>query len=258
MAESIATYRKPEFPKLSVTENAFRTTIEYIGPEITLEAAKPEAGSVWGDFSGTVISTDYNLTENTSTAELTVVVELKSETGDESTFGALEATVYEIDWDVVARSMYEHPAFAIGEGGPNSLTTQDIIDIEAWRQQGPEQAEFKALYRYESNNAEGYVDLSNNARLFARGIELGQESYDDYAPIARKTSTYVGGPPGNSEAGEKDEPTGFSNKPTGYEWRKSADRTLSQGSRTRFDRTEEWLGAKKVLSDINSIYWAAP
>lgn len=253
-AESIATYRKPEFPKLAATESAFRTTIEYIGPASTISAAKPDVNDPWGDFLGTVISTEYEPKENTSWAELRVVVEIKSEIGDDITFGTLEAAVFEIDWDVVSRPLFEHSQFAIGLGGANELTARDIIDIEFWRAETD--GSTKELYRYVS--AAGSVDLSTNARLFARGIDLGQETWEDYAPIARKTSTYVGGPPNESLAGQKDTPTGFANLPQGYEWRKSADRTVNAGSRTRFDRTEEWLGAIKVLSDRDEIFWEPP
>jgi hypothetical protein len=254
-AESIATYRKPGFPKLGVTESAFRTNIEYIGPTATIFPTIPATGATWGDFSGTVLSTDYEATENVDWAELKIVMELKAEVPDESTFGALEVATYEIDWDAVARPLYEHPRFAIGYGGASELTTRDIIDIEFWRaEQDPG---IRELYGYISE-AEGSVYLSTNAQYFARGIELGQETWEDYAPIARKTSTYVGGPPPESLAGLKDIPTGFANLPTDYEWRKSADRTLNAGSRTRFDRTEEWLGAKKILSDKADIFWDSP
>jgi hypothetical protein len=46
--------------------------------------------------------------------------------------------------------------------------------------------------------------------------------------------------------------------PDGYEWRKSADRNVTAGKRTRWEKQEEWLGAKKVLHDKDEIFWEAP
>jgi hypothetical protein len=256
MPESISTLRKPGFPKLSATENAFRTVIEYIGLSTTLEAAEPATGSIWGDFAGTVISTDIQPTENASYSEMTVTVEQVAET-NEFTYGEKESEVFEIDWTVIARSMFEHPQFA--PGGANELVSDDVFDLEQWTAE--KDKDLQTVYKYRrvyENGASQEINLSDSARLFARGIQLGQETFEDFAPVARKTSTYVGGPPDESEAGEKSEPTGFSNLPSGYEWRKNADRSITAGSRTRFDRTEEWLGAIKVLSDKNTIYWEAP
>lgn len=252
-AESIAAYRKPGFPVLDTSENSFRTLIQYIGPTATISAAEPDPGDAWGDFVGTVRSTSYNETESVGTAELTVVVEILAESDEEP--GTLESVTHEIDWAVVDRSMYEHPQFAIGKGGANALTSEDIADIQNWREE--EDPAVKQLYQY-ATPADGSVSLSTNARLFARGIELGQDTFEDYAPVAMKTSTYVNGPPETSEAGQKEIPTGFPNLPAGYEWRKSADRSTTSGRRTRWEKSEAWMGAKFVLHDKDQIFWEAP
>ena len=42
--------------------------------------------------------------------------------------------------------------------------------------------------------------------------------------------------------------------PVGYQWRKSADRAI-QTSQTRWDKTEEWIGAIKVLLDKQEIFF---
>jgi len=253
-AESISTYRKPGFPRYETTENGFRTVIEYIGPAATLAPAEPASGVAWGDFQGSVRGTTYSLVEGSTTqAELSVTVELAAESPD--TAGTLESETFEIDWVLVGRPMEEHPAFAIGQGGAYALTSTDISDIQNWKNE--EDHTLRDAYSYASKSYE-WIELSSAARMFAHGIELGQENMEDFAPVARKTSTYIGGPPDESMAGQKETPVGFTRLPNGYEWRKSADRNITAGKRTRWERVEEWLGAKKVLHDKDEIFWSAP
>ena len=252
-AESIAAFRKPGFPRLSTTESAFRTLIEYIGATATLTAAEPDPGVAWGDFVGTVTTTELFPTENPAISELVVTVELEAESPEEE--GTLESETYEIEWVVVGRSMYEHPQFAIGFGGANALTSEDISHLANWQKE--EDTELKAAYSFASEFSPD-IELSTNARLFARGIELGLIEMEDFAPVTRKTSTYVNGPPPQTEAGQKQDPPSFPRLPAGYEWRKSADRSVTAGKRTKWDRSEEWTGAKKVLYDRDEIFWEAP
>jgi hypothetical protein len=253
MPESIASFRKPGFPKPVKTENGEATLIEYIGATSTLSAAVPDIGDEWGDFEGTVRSTSLVPVEGLdTTSELTITVELISESPEEP--GVLESESYEIEWVAVARSMYEHPQFAINGGGANELSSVDISEIALW--EAEPNTTLKAAYQFQNEYYAG--TLSASAKLFARGIELGQTVFEDFAPVARKISTYSGGPPPESEAGQKDEPAGFPRLPDGYEWRKSADRNVTAGKRTRWEKQEEWIGAKKVLHDKDQIFWEAP
>lgn len=253
MAESISALRKPGFPKYGKNENGDTAVIEYIGSTATLQGALPDIGDTWGDFDGTVRSRNINEVEgDPDTSELSVTVELISESGEDT--GTLESETYELEWVMVGRSMYEHPQFAIGLGGANELTSVDIAEIAQWEKEPS--SELKSAYKFQTEYYAG--ELSTNAKLFARGIELGQLTFEDFAPVARITSSFAGGPPPISEAGQKNDPTGFPNLPTGYEWRKSADRNVTAGKRTRWEKQEEWLGAKKVLHDKDQIFWEAP
>lgn len=258
-AESIYSKRKYGFPLVKESQTGITTTIEYVGATATLSAAMPEPSEVWGDYIGFVRDVQIEEMENTGNSTLTVEVEYLFEAGSGGeAAGTASSISYEIEWSMFTRSMYEHPQFAAGGAGANALTTQDIVDIQKWQEETNQDE--KALYRYTDETADPpYVELSDSARLFARGIELGQEEYEDYAPIVRKTTTFLNGlPTGVSEAGAKDEPPSIGGVPTGYEWRKSADRFVTGSSRRKWDRSEEWVGAIRVLSDKNQIYWAAP
>jgi len=253
-AESIINLKRPEFPKIEENENGTVTRIEYIGDTATIAAAKPAVGATWGDYVGQVKSSIIEPTENTGISVLAVTVDNTKDNAEPST-GELKSVSYEIRWVSVERDMLEHPQFAIGEGGENALTTGDIYDIEMWK--APENT--RALRdEYKYNEGGYHVSLSANAKLFCRGIELGQETFDDKAPTAIKISEYVNGPPPETTAGIKEDPAGFPNLPEGFEWRKETADSTRAGGATKWNLTEEWNGAKKVLHDRLHIYWEPP
>jgi len=260
-AESLLNYRKPGFPVYDTTNRSYRTTIEYVGPYATLDLEEPAVDETWGDYPGTVRTKRLEPMEGTNKGTLVVVCEYFFE-ADTGTAGTAQEVDYEVEWVMFQRSYYEHPQFAIGQGGSSELTAEDVADIKAWEQE-PDPA-LRGAYQIDvtrlNSTTDGPVkDLSTAAKLFARGIELGQEYWEDYLPVIRKTTRYTGGNPGDSEAGAKDASTpSFPGKPSGYEWRKTADSGLKKDGQTRWDRSEEWTGAEKVLADKDTIYWSAP
>ena len=253
-AETIIGYKKPEFPKVENTENGTVTRIEYIGALATIAPALPTVGATWGDYVGQVKSVSTEPTENATVIEAFVTVELSRDNTDVEP-GELVSISYEIRWVTVERSMLEHPQFAIGGGGANALTTTDIVEIELWR--APENTtDLRAAYQYKEA---GYdLNLTTNGKYFARGIELGQETYEDKAPTAVKISEYVNGPPPETTAGLKEDPVGFPNLPAGFEWRKETADSTRAGGALKWNLTEEWVGAAKVLTDRLNVYWDAP
>lgn len=250
-AESILTYKKPGFPKTANTEKSYQVTIEYVGPQATLEAAEPAVNAVWGDYPGIVTGSQLSPIEGTTQCELTVNVEYNYD-GAEYPTGEQRETTIEVEWVSFQRPMLEHPEFRKGNGGTYQLDELDIADIEEWRNAPPS---LKGIYKYKDSNTDAENELGANAQKFCNGIELGLETYEDYAPVVRKTTTFAGGLPGDSEAGAKDTPPTFPGLPAGYEWRKSADRGVRAGGQTRWDRIEEWIGALKVLVDKDEIYF---
>jgi len=250
-AESIYAKRKYGFPIVKPTEKGTTTSIEYVGATSSLESAKPDIGDTWGDYAGIVTSCYLEELENTGKSTLFVEVEYEFQAGaGGDDVGTLETVIYEVEWVMFQRSMFEHPRFA-------GLSDTDIIAIEKWKNET--NPTYKANYQYEDTEQNPpYVDLSAPAKLFAKGILLGQESYEDYSPVVRKTSTYVNGIPPESTAGLKEDPPTIANLPAPYEWRKSADRAIQTAKRNKWDRTEEWIGAIKVLSDKEEVYWDQP
>lgn len=251
--EFISDLIKPEFPKLSNSERTFRTRIEYVGKYDLLNNNAPSVNAVWGNYAGLVTTAELKPLPGTDYGELIVVCEYTYDNPNGGT-GEARETIYEVEWVMFQRSLYEHPFFALSGGGTYELDSDDITDVEKW--QNEQDADLKKAWKYQGASAE--ETLSDNAKMFARGIQLGQEYYEDFVPVVRVTTVYAGGNPGDSEAGEKDNPPSFAGGPAGYEWRKSADRAIRTGGQTRWERVEEWIGAEKVLTDRDSVYWVAP
>lgn len=259
-AETIIDLRKPGFPVYDATSKSYRTSLEYVGPFATLEDEKPDTDDVWGEYLGRVKSTRLTPLEGSTYGELSVVCEYFFEDADGSGGTAREVT-YEVEWVMFQRSYYEHPKFAIGGGGTYELDSEDVADIEAWNNEpnpGLRGAYQIDMARIGDTSGGPVKDLSTAAKMFARGIELGQEFWEDYLPVIRMTTNFFGGNPSTSSAGSKGGDPSFTGKPSGYEWRKTADRAVKAGGQTRWERVEEWTGAPTILADKTNIYWSAP
>jgi hypothetical protein len=241
-AESIITYLKPNFPKKGVNGGSYSTQLEYIGPYGTLLAASPAIGAAWGDYEGTADTVSIEPISGTSPlkGELVVTMVRNFEAGSSGgTPGTSKEITYEVEWTAVQRPLAEHPEFR--STGTYPLDATALEGIAVW--ENDKTAENRAL-------------LSSSAEKYAQGIDLGIRTYDDFAPILIKTTSYVNGPPSTSDAGSKDTaPAGFPNLPSGYEWVKSADRSLKSGRRNKWERSEQWTGAIKVLVDKNELYY---
>ena len=252
-AESIYALRRPGFPTEGFDESGYTTTIEYVGATTTLEAAAPAIRTAWGDYPGTVISVEKEDLPGTDYSILKVICERKYDTSANPTGTKLEnETSYEIDWVDVQRSMYEHPQFA--EGGANALSPEDFAALESWK--AMEEVSYKKEYFYYTEGKEAGITavLPDNAKLFAIGITKGIEYYVDKAPVAKRSDTYVQGPPPSGTAGLKEDPP-VPNLPEGYEWIRNSDRALRAGGQASWTNETDWIGAKKVLVDAAQIYW---
>lgn len=251
MAESsILQYKKPGFPVEEITEKEYSTRIEYVGPQEDLESASAGLGEPWGSYPGVIATANIMPIEGSAYATLYVVVTKKTDLASDSTTGEKERETYEIEWVAINRPLAEHPKFY------DQLSDQSLIDIDFWR--NGEDPELKKEWKYRKEIIDGSLytfELDDLSKLYAKGLLLNQNEWEDFSPVVRKTSFYVNGPPPSSEAGQKQDPIGIPNVPTGYEWRKSADRSLNAEGQNRWQKIEEWTGAKKVMSDKDEIFW---
>ncbi len=253
--QTIAQYLRPGFPKETLDEGSYRNVFEYVGPSEELDNIV-EIGMKWGSYPGLVVYGAAEPIDKTEYSILTVIVERKFDSADYDS--AKQETNFEIDWVSIQRPLIEHPKFRVGGGGTYQLTETDIIELRAWEDgtDTEKKAEYKFKPKYELSDY--YQDLSTNAKMYAKGVVLGIEYFNDKAPVARRTEAYAGGPPPESNAGQKETPANFPGLPSGYEWIREADRGLRRGGQTRWNRDIEWLGAKKVLVDRDEVFWTAP
>ena len=255
-SESIIALKRPGFPTYSINETSYTTTIEYVGLYATLEAASPAKSTAWGDYSGLVATANIEPTPGTSYGILLVVCERKFDTSGGGTGTKLSnQTTYEIDWNDLHRSLLEHPQFRTDGNGQYKLTATDLAQIESWKKM--DRADYKAEYFYYTTTPEAGITatLSDNAKMFAKGILLGIEYYVDKVPVARRSDTWVLGPPPSGVAGLKETPVGFPNLPQGYEWIRDADRALRAGGQDKWTNETSWLGSDKVQVDSKNILY---
>lgn len=242
-AESILTYLKPDHPKKGVAGGDYSTRLEYVGPHATLLAAAPAIGEAWGDYEGFTDTVNIEPISGTTPLQgaLTVTMKRTFEAGSSGgTSGTASEITYEVEWVAVQRPLAEHPVFQTTGSRPLDSTA------------------FEGIAKWEDDKTPANrAALSSTAEFYAKGIDLGIRTYDDFAPVLIKTTSYINGPPPTSTAGSKElPPAGFPNLPTGYEWIKSADRSLKSGKRNKWERSEQWTGAIKVLVDKNQLYYA--
>lgn len=236
-AESILTYLRENFPKKGLSSGNYKTDLEYIGEYATLLAASPAIGAVWGDYFGVVDSANIEPISGTSPLQGILTISMIDEFAAAESEGTEKtaSVSYQVIWTPVSRPLIEHPEFQ--EGGFYFLDSGELAEIAIWE------------------NDKTFVVSGTNPNVYIDGRNMGIDTYDDFAPTLIKTTPYVNGPSSNSTAGEKEEPTGFPNKPNGYEWVKSADDCVSTGRRNRWERVEQWTGAKRVLVDKNTLYY---
>jgi len=250
-SESISALLRPGFPKESNDGKSNRTQLEYVGIETDLRAAVDgKMNAVWGSYAGIVIDVAVEPIENTVYAIMSITCELKLDQTFELS-GTKQETTYEIDWVDVSKPLKEHREFA--EGGAFELTDEDRIQIGFWENE--QDPATKAVFGFTPPGGGSSEGLTPNATKYAQGLLLGIEYFTFKAPVARQSETWVNGPPPTSTAGIKEDPTGFPNLPTGYEWLKSADRSIRAGGQFRWDRSQEWIGAAKVLVDAEGIFY---
>ena len=249
---------RPGFPKESLDEKSYRTTIEYVGVVTNLLLNSPTISTQWGNYPGLVTEQNLERFEGNLYGILTITCERKFDTSENKTGTKLaNETSYEIDWVDVQRSLFEHPKFRLGAGGEFELTAVDVEAIRKWMVQ-PNPV-YKAIFVYDKAvEGDHQGTLSAHAKTFARGNQLGIEYWIDKAPVARRSDTWVKGPPPAGSAGQKQTPPGFPNLPSGYQWIRSTDRALRAGGQSSWTNDTEWIGANEVLIDVDEIFWTAP
>lgn len=240
-------YLRPNYPTVRTDSAGRHKTYVMRGPADTLNALYVGVGSVFD--SGRVETTDITPVDMANGIIDYTITTVVSFTHTTETVTDDQYPYYEVDQVQIEKNLRQHPEFI-------SFSSSDWAAIEAWEAEVDQT--LKAAYKYYARNADGkktgdVLTLSTQECRFAYLRLRGVESYPDYSPVVRKTSKYIGTTaPDSSEIGQKTTTPTYA--PSGYEWRKSADRINKQGRGIEWIRQEEWIGAVKVLVDKDDIF----
>lgn len=146
----------------------------------------------------------------------------------------------EVEWVQIEKKLETHPLYKSGAG---ALTDEDLVDIDFWKDE-KDPANRKAFKYLPETGA--VVTLSANAIAFCKKLLRGQDSYADYAPICRATTTTTKAPL-NTKCGITDSPPRDVTI-AGYQYLKTADRATRRDR--KWERVREWTGANSIDSDI--------
>ena len=231
----------PDSPQISLSKEGLVYTKIFTGPFSVVEAGIPaRMASVTGVPSPLLVDTATIKNGPGGIGTLTITCCQSPSSG----VGSTEPTE-EIEWVEVQRPLKSHKMFQAG--GVNELDDGDLSDIVAWQNQ--DNAAQMKLFKFPTGS--GATDtLSDNAQVYAKKWLRGQEFYNEYAPVYRKTLVLTAAPStggcGIIEAPATSETT----VPPYYQWLKNADRAIKR-SRT-YERVQEWLGAWWWDPDIYS------
>lgn len=263
---TLAPYLRPEFPVFKETAQSVGNVYSYRGPTATISANIPSMFATWADgravrgieFTPGIDNSGYSdlVIDTTYSFEATEIVST-----------TLESERYQVRWMPHELPLLSHPEFSPGGGGLYDLSEKHtdngyersfLTDVMGWEDE-------TNLKLREANQwapiINGQVSASlvyqatDAAALYISLRKQGFTSYTDFSPVWTKVSVYTGtNAPGVGACGQKGTPSG-AGCPTGYEWIKSGDNAERIGNQTKWQRTEEWTGFKKVWFDTDTVFF---
>lgn len=152
------------------------------------------------------------------------------------------SSIHEIEWSEVQRPLAQHARFQ--SGGATPLDDGDWTDIDGWKAEQDHSLRKDFKYKDKSGTE---VTLGDGAIEFCKKLLRGQESYNEYTPIARLTTSSTAKPT-TGACGIITSSPPVDGIPTGYKWLKSADRACKRSR--KWDRVQEWTGTWWWDTDI--------
>lgn len=259
---------QPTYPRFARTARGATLTLVFRGPYIDLRTYGPDIGDdiVLGAFdyapAGEIVYADSVECQpdgagEDGTGTLTVVYSNLPDSGGVLLHTGGSTVMEEVDWTVVEKRLETHPRYNNGAfapygfaSGTTSFTKNsggNISISEFWKSFKDATEAERADLRGEI--PPGAVALFNMIDDIAKKYFAGQESYVTSAPVARKTTR---GPAAAvaSACGARTTSAPFTTAPSGYQWLKTAHRSIRQGPSSTWEEVEEHTGAKLWDPDI--------
>lgn len=229
---------QPGYPDQVETASGTKTLLVYEGPFETLLNTRPKVGQKmkgYGDLQVEEVKVKPKGAGRSGPGVLSVTLATESPPGGMITSGGSEVT-WEVEWVDLARKLEQAPIYSTGGG--KELTNDDLDKIEEWR---------NADSRAKRNAV--YSGLSTNAKHFVDKVRRGIETYIAPAPVVRKTTrSYLA--PATTTMGKQSASKPFTTAPDGYKWLGTADKSLRQGTKGKWERVEERTGATSWDTDL--------
>ena len=225
---STAIIEMPGSPDWRIRGEGTRIQRRFEGPYTAIKSAV-DAGTY--DLGETMsdIGDDYPIkdvrffqTGEGGVGELSITLDDFTTLPNDATPGGEDNSKIEFESVQLEKSITEHPFFA------DTLSADAINTIVQAAEAGEPLPDFSS-----SGGQTKATGLYNRLRA-------GVESYIVFAPLVRKT-TPLGAKPDDLEAGIREDPP---EEPGGtWQYLKTADRAVSPGQDSAWDRIEEWTGA---------------
>lgn len=216
-----------------------RVRFAYHGPYAKLNAMKPKTGDALAGFEGMNVRSAVAVRdENGYFGTLEIILESAESTTTLVPEGAPAlTTTREILWQSAQRPLLEHPS-----------VSGYAAELAAWMAESKPGLKKNFQYTKYKDGGDGeYVEdgvetLSQGAQKWALKIMRGIESWMDFYPLARLTTTHTWQPAATGAGrGTMGPPLGIS-VPAGYGWMRTGD-TVTQNSADKiWTRVQEWTG----------------
>ena len=225
----------PDSPVITVTKDGFSAVSTYSGPYAACVAAMPGRLSKVGGLSSSLLADTIEVKKLAGGKGLLTITfnSSPSPSPDSNT------SIHEIEWAEVQRPLAQHKRFQ--SGGANPLDDGDWTDIDGWKAEQNQslRKDFKYKHADGANFSGAIITLGDGAIEFCQKLLRGQDSYNEYTPIARLTTCTLGRPI-TGHCGTINNSPPVEGIPDSYKWLKTADRACKR-SRT-WERVQEWTG----------------
>ena len=152
------------------------------------------------------------------------------------------SSIHEIEWTEVQRPLAQHKLYQ--PGGDRALADTDWTRIKGWQSEQDE--DLRSAFKFQDSKGTEF-NLSDDAKNYCQKLLRGQESYNEYTPIARLTTPSTTKPT-TGKCGMLTTSPPVEGIPDDYIWLKTADRACKRSH--LWEHTQEWTGTWWWDTDI--------
>ena len=252
---------KVGWPKPYISTQGTGTEYAYRGDTTTIAANQPLCGQGWADGNPVDYVSADQIDFSNDIVDMTVRTKSTFSSSSAEAEPSLLDTHITVKWLPIDRPLECHPLFS--PGGANELSSDDWQAIWGWMAETHQELKAAGQYYLRDSNGEAYGDIlnvsdtSDNADNYCIYLQMGYDTFRDYAPLITQRDIYTGYlPPSIGNLGDVDTPPGTadSDYPSGYIYIKNDDSRERTGRRAEYQRFQSWIGVVYVAFDRTHLY----